>query len=95
MWYFQERGTYVYLWLIHTDIWQKPMQYYKAIILQLKINNFFKKIVWYWRKETESMEWNRGQNQINKYTIMLAKKFIRVFCGILLKIQTKILANLI
>ena len=95
MWYFQERGTYVYLWLIHTDIWQKPMQYYKAIILQLKINKFFKKIVWYWRKETESMEWNRGQNQINKYTITLAKKFIRVFCGILLKIQMKILANLI
>ena len=31
------------------------------------------------------MEWNRGQNQINKYTIMLAEKFIRVFCGILTK----------
>ena len=26
--------------LIHTDIWQKPTQYGKAIILQLKINNF-------------------------------------------------------
>ena len=31
-------GTYVYLWLIHVDIWQKPTQYCKAIILQLKIN---------------------------------------------------------
>ena len=30
-------GTYVSLWLIHVDVWQKPAQYYKAIILQLKI----------------------------------------------------------
>ena len=28
-------GTYVYLWLIHVDAWQKPTQYCKAIILQL------------------------------------------------------------
>ena len=33
---FKREGTYVYLWLIHVDIWQKPMQYCKAIILQLK-----------------------------------------------------------
>ena len=31
-------GTYVYLWMIYVDIWQKPTQHYKAIILQLKIN---------------------------------------------------------
>ena len=35
---FKRQGTYVYLWLTHVDIWQKPTQYYKAIILQLKIN---------------------------------------------------------
>ena len=40
---FQEEGTYVYLWLIHVDVWQKPTQYYKAIILQLK-TNFWNKI---------------------------------------------------
>jgi len=40
---FKREGIYVYLWLIHVNIWQKPTQYYKAIILQLKINNFFKK----------------------------------------------------
>ena len=34
----QERGTYVYLWLIHVNIWQKPAQYCTTIILQLKIN---------------------------------------------------------
>ena len=32
-------GTYVYLQLIHVDVWQKPTQNCKAIILQLKINN--------------------------------------------------------
>ena len=35
----QERGAYVYHWLIHADVWQKPTQYCKAIILQLKISN--------------------------------------------------------
>ena len=29
-------GTYVYLWLIHVDIWQKTTKFCKAIILQLK-----------------------------------------------------------
>ena len=33
----QEKGTYIYLWLIHTVVQQKPTQYGKAIILQLKI----------------------------------------------------------
>ena len=26
--------------LIHVDVWQKPTQFYKAIILQLTKNNF-------------------------------------------------------
>ena len=33
---FRREGTFVYLWLIHVDVWQKPTQYCKAIILQLK-----------------------------------------------------------
>ena len=32
------KGTYAHLWLIRIDEWQKPTQYHKAIILQLKIN---------------------------------------------------------
>ena len=40
---FEREGTYVYLWLIHVDGWQKPTQYCIAVILQLKINTFFKK----------------------------------------------------
>ena len=39
---FKRKGTSVYLWLIHADVWQKPTQYCKAIILQLKINKFLK-----------------------------------------------------
>ena len=30
------RGTHVYVWLIHIDVWYKPSQYYKVVILQLK-----------------------------------------------------------
>ena len=35
---FKGDWTYVYLWLIHVDVWQKPTQYCKTIILQLKKN---------------------------------------------------------
>ena len=37
-WERDSKGTCVYLWLIHVDVWQRPTQYCKAIILQLKIN---------------------------------------------------------
>ena len=36
---FKGEGTYIYLWLIHVVIWQKPSQFCKAIILQLKQKN--------------------------------------------------------
>ena len=37
---FKRERTYVYLWLIHVEVWQKPTQYCKAIILRLNINKF-------------------------------------------------------
>ena len=40
---FRREGTYISLWLTHVDVWQKPTQYCKAVILQLKIDLFFKK----------------------------------------------------
>ena len=40
---FKQEWPYVYLWLIHVDVWQKPTQYCKASVLQLNINKFFKK----------------------------------------------------
>ena len=33
---FRREGTHVRLWPIHADVWQKPSQYCKVIILQLK-----------------------------------------------------------
>ena len=39
---FRMDRTWIYLWLIHVDVWQKPTQYPKAIILQLKVNKFKK-----------------------------------------------------
>ena len=39
---FKKEGTYVYLWLIHVDVWQKATQHCKAIILQLKTNKLKK-----------------------------------------------------
>ena len=43
-------GTHVNPWLIHVNVWQKPLQYYKVISLQLiKINGKFKKKkLFYW-----------------------------------------------
>ena len=35
---FKSGGRYVYLRLIHVDVWQKPTQHCKVIIIQLKIN---------------------------------------------------------
>ena len=35
-------GTQVHLWLIHVNVWQKPLQYYKAISLQLNKLIFLK-----------------------------------------------------
>ena len=42
---FRREGIYVCLWLIHVDVWQKPTQYYKAIIFQLKINKLKEKVL--------------------------------------------------
>ena len=39
---FKMEGTQVYLWLIHTDVLQKPSQHCKVIILQLKSIIFLK-----------------------------------------------------
>ena len=38
---FKRYGTYVHLSLIHVDAWQKPRQFCRAIILQLKKRNTF------------------------------------------------------
>ena len=40
---FKREGMCVYPWLIHVDVWQKPTQHCKAIILQVKVNTLKKK----------------------------------------------------
>ena len=35
-WEAQDGGTHVLSWLIHVEVWQKPLQYCKVISLQLK-----------------------------------------------------------
>ena len=39
-------GTHVNPWLIHVSVWQKPLQYYKVISLQLIKTNGKKKLFW-------------------------------------------------
>ena len=36
-------GTHVNPWLIHVNVWQKPLQYCKVIILKIIKNNWEKK----------------------------------------------------
>ena len=43
---FKKEKTYVYLWLIHVYVWQKPSQYCKVIILQLKIKQILSSCLW-------------------------------------------------
>ena len=38
---FKKKGIYVYLWLIHVDVWQKATKFCKATILQLKEKEMF------------------------------------------------------
>ena len=35
----KRKGIYVYQWLIHVDVWQRPTQYCKTIILQMKTSS--------------------------------------------------------
>ena len=41
---FRREEPYVYLWLIYVDVWQKPTQFCKAVIFQLKNKFKIKKI---------------------------------------------------
>ena len=55
---FWMRGTHVFPRLIHVDVWQKPPQYYKVIILQLKQINFLKRV----RVVTRGKWWSQGRD---------------------------------
>ena len=42
-------GTHVNPWLIHVNVWQKPLQYCKVISLQLKNINGKKNKRWFYK----------------------------------------------
>ena len=50
-------GTHVNPWLIHVNVWQKPLQYCKVISLQLiKINEKQNK-TWFWQGKPENVNY--------------------------------------
>ena len=66
---FKREETYVYLWPIHVDVWQKPTKYYKAIILQLKINVFKKTAQ---KKKKENPRYKQSQKRWYKFMHMVS-----------------------
>ena len=71
---FKREGTYVHLWLIHVDVWQKTIKFCKAINLQLK------------NKEKKSKDRpHPSQSRRQKYHIRLWAFILRCFmwqaCG--------------
>ena len=65
---FKREATYVYLRLIHVDVWQKPTQYCKAIILPLKINK--KQLT---EKEVIIRVWGKLDEGSEKYKIPVVR----------------------
>ena len=55
-------GTHVDQWLTHVDVWQKPTQYCKALILQLKINLKAKKKI---KKKIPALHLTNGFSSCN------------------------------
>ena len=72
---FKTEQTNAYLWLIHVDVRQKPKQYCKAIILQLKINRFLKITIRYHFSPTGLAIFKK-----QKITSKDVQKWEHVFC---------------
>ena len=59
--------TCVNLWLFHVDVWWKPTQYCKAIILKLKINRLKKKF------STFNIIIHKQEAKLDKMTVAMKK----------------------
>ena len=69
-------GTHVNPWLIHFNVWQNPLQYYKVISLQLiKINEKKKKIKSTWKALHFAGCW-RHQGKQERYLFSLHGKLV-------------------
>ena len=73
---FKKEGTYVHLWVIHVDVWQKPTQYCKAIILQLEINTLKKK-----KEDKEKPKQNEKGSQRREGNQYILHYHISYHCG--------------
>ena len=69
---FKGEETYVYLWLIHVDVWQKPTKFCKSIILQLKTKIFFFKLSKVAQGHTAT-GWTRIQTHPQERSVMKHK----------------------
>ena len=63
-------GTHVHPWLIHVNVWQKPIQYCKVISLQLKKNKFMKNfLIKKKEKQLEPQKKERRKGRRDDYSL--------------------------
>ena len=60
---FRRQGTFVYLWLIHVVVWQRPAQYCRAVVLLKKK----KKLTHLKKTAVHRHKWAGGGNCLNGY----------------------------
>ena len=67
-------GTHVHPWLIHVNVWQKPLQYFKVISLQLNFKNLINNA----RGKLNYLSINSIENEIIKLLIMeeMSKEYV-------------------
>ena len=84
---FKRKRTYIYLWLIHVNVWHKPTRYCKAIILQSKINNLKKRIIGH----CEYLQTNTGHLKAMKFTKSVIKSSILSKTYFLSRVETNLI----
>ena len=68
----KREGTYVFLWPIHVDVWQKPTQHCKAIILH-KSKKKKKKVCLKQPKQSLPDEWVTKCSIAIPWNVILSK----------------------
>ena len=64
-------GTHVNPWLIHVNVWQKPLQYCEVISLQLiKINGGKKRGDWFCLLTPVCLRWNQKLRNCHFYSLI-------------------------
>ena len=70
-----KEGTWVYIWLILVDVWQKTTKFCKAIVFQLKN----------WNKRIKKKNWRKIRARLQAQTL----DYLQSFCSPLFSIQEK------